>query len=145
MFNITMVVIYYCLHFVLRTSVFEQECYSFTSLVLDSVILRIVHRVRCFCSVRPKITREKGDFFGNKQKMTLLVSRSYENEPTLSPGMFFEDMVCHLPVVPDVLNTRYPEKGPHYRDSPAYDTTQHFASSLGHYHFSNDALQPQTQ
>lgn len=55
--------------------------------------------------------------------MTLLASRPFENALTLSPGTFFEDMVCHLPVVPDVLNTRYPEKGPHYRDSPAYDTT----------------------
>lgn len=37
--------------------------------------------------------------------------------------MFLADMVCHLPVVSDVvLGTIYPEKGPHCRDSPAYDT-----------------------
>lgn len=44
---------------------------------------------------------------------------------TLSPGIFFPDMVCHLSVLCSdvVLGTIYPEKGSHScRESPAYDT-----------------------
>lgn len=50
------------------------------------------------------------------------------SQHTLSPGMFFADMVCHLSVLCSdvVLGTIYPEKGSHScRESPAYNT-KHF-------------------
>lgn len=76
---------------------------------------------------RSSHSRERSEF-RNKKIWPLrpkMLGNVANSQHTLSPGMFFDDMVCHLSVLCSdvVLGTIYPEEGSHStRESPAYDT-----------------------
>lgn len=119
----------------------KNECLFFNFMDLNSVILRRVYRIRCFCSLRSKLTREKGDFLW-KQTKNDLTCKQFTRKWAYLIAWY---VLRRHGVSPSRRTRRLEHQISRERASLSWQprirhNTLHFASSLGHYHFSNDAL-----